>query len=96
MFHHCLNHVVVLKIAVVAILADFCGNLRNEDCFEISGLSRIADKIASQAWQDQALCYVQGVLAILRGAEISFVCVQKTGLLSITVEFSCVAYGGTC
>ena len=75
--HRRLNHVVEVKTAADAELADFQKNEKFEDSFLICGLPRIPSEIIGKAWQDQAVRDVQAVLLLLMGREFTIVFVTN-------------------
>ena len=74
--HRRLNRVVEYKIAEDAELAEYHENIRYEDHFTITGLTRIP-KCDTRVWQERAKRDVSGVVSIVLGREVRIVFVKN-------------------
>lgn len=73
--HRRLNTSVESKSAEDAELFDYQLNIRYENCFTITGLTRHPEGLSPKEWQDRSKRDVQGALTVLMGREYPIVVV---------------------
>ena len=76
--HRPLNHVLEIKTAADAELADFHANERTEDYFVVAGLPKISDDLVGKAWQDEAVKDVSEFILLLMGRALPIVLVKNS------------------
>ena len=69
--HRRLNNFVEYKSAVIAESEDFKENVRNEDHFVISGLTRLPSDLDTKTWQARAKSDVQNVIRSIMSRDIN-------------------------
>ena len=76
--HQRLNKVVEVKTASDAEADDFAENVRLEDHFVISGLTRLPSDLDTKTWQNRAKSDVQSVIKTVVGKELPIVVVMNS------------------
>ena len=76
--HRRLNVSAELKSAEDAELFDFQQNIRFENCFTITGLTRHPEGLSPKEWQERVKRDVQGALTVLMGREYSIIVVLNS------------------
>ena len=68
--HRRLSSEVDLRTAIKAEFDDFTANVRTEDSFIISGLTRITGRLSGPEWQERAKSDVQRIISLIMGTNL--------------------------